>query len=247
MVPSENTTKSLNFLENVGIKSVIEMFGIVPDTLFWVKQTNGQIVYCNKVFIEHIGLPSLEETIGLSDYDFAPRHLAKQYIYDDQEVLNGRDVTDRLELIRSATDGLCWFSTTKRRLKDQEGHVVGTYGISRHLEKTSVTLQAVQALKMPVDYIRNHYMDDINVAVLAEQTHLSLSALERRFKKYLNMTPKQYIHEVRLEQARKLLVETNMPIALVAHAAGFTDHSYFTRLFKRRFGELPSSFRDAHP
>jgi len=86
-------------------------------------------------------------------------------------------------------------------------------------------------------------MKPIRLDVLAKISHLSISALERRFKKYLSKTPKQYIIDVRLEHARRLLVETTLPIALVAEQSGFVDASYFSRRFKRKFAVLPSEFR----
>ena len=78
---------------------------------------------------------------------------------------------------------------------------------------------------------------------LAEVAHLSVSALERRFKRYLTKTPKQFINEIRLENARRLLVETNIPISQVGEETGFSEHSYFSKQFRLFFGELPSEFR----
>jgi len=72
---------------------------------------------------------------------------------------------------------------------------------------------------------------------------LSISALERRFKKYLDKTPRRFLVEIRLEQARRMLVEGDTPIANVAFGAGLSDHSYFTQQFRRFFGLLPSEFR----
>ncbi|WP_220735645.1 helix-turn-helix transcriptional regulator [Shewanella sp. c952] len=76
--------------------------------------------------------------------------------------------------------------------------------------------------------------------------HLSISALERRFTKHLGQTPKQFINEVRLKNARRLLIETNESIANIAQETGFNDHSYFSRQFQRLFGKSPSQFRREH-
>jgi transcriptional regulator GlxA family with amidase domain len=70
-----------------------------------------------------------------------------------------------------------------------------------------------------------------------------VSALERRFKKHLKKTPHQYINEVRLDNARRLLRETDKPIGTIALETGFADHSHFTRAFTRRFGTAPSADR----
>ena len=89
-------------------------------------------------------------------------------------------------------------------------------------------------------------MNDISMQQLADVAHLSISALERRFKKHLSKTPKQFINEFRLEMARKLLLETNLSIAVVASEVGFPDHSYFSKKFKRLFGQLPTQFRESY-
>jgi len=89
-------------------------------------------------------------------------------------------------------------------------------------------------------------MQPICLEELATITHLSISALERRFKKYLGKTPKQFINEVRLENARRLLIETNNTIATIANDTGFADHSYFSRQFQKLFKQSPSVFRKAH-
>ena len=78
---------------------------------------------------------------------------------------------------------------------------------------------------------------------LASLSHLSISALERRFKKYLGLTPRHYIIQVRLENARRLLVETTLPINVIAAEVGFQDASYFSRKFYQLFETKPSEFR----
>lgn len=245
--------KQVNSIENIdqfinkfSVKQIIEMFDLMHDILFWVKDKECRWVYANKNFLSHHGVNSLSQIIGCTDFDYSPEHIAKQFMVDDQKVMNGEVVNNRLEMNNEKSGDIAWFTTSKRALYDEDGTVIGSYGITRHLEKTSRTLSAMDALKVPVKYIRHNYMHDICLQQLAEISHLSISALERRFKKYLAKTPKQFINEVRLENARRLLVETNHAIAIIASETGFTDHSYFSRQFKRLFGELPSTFREAH-
>ena len=141
---------------------------------------------------------------------------------------------------------ICWFTTSKRPLRDAAGHVIGTYGMSRHMEKTAIALNVMSALKTPVSYIRHNYMHKISLSTLADISHLSISALERRFKKFLGKTPQQYITQVRLENARRMLVETTLPISVIAGETGFGDPSYFSHKFRQQYAELPSEFRANH-
>ncbi len=231
------------FINQFSVKQIIEMFNLMSDILFWVKDEKGCFVYANQQFLEHLGVSSLSQIVGYSDFDFSAAHLAKQFVVDDQKVMKGEIVNNRLEMNNVKRDEIAWFTTSKRPLFDEHGKAIGSYGISRHLEKTSLALSAMDALKIPVAYVHKNYMHNICLKELAEITYLSISALERRFKKYLGKTPKQFINEVRLENARRLLVETHLPIAEIANQAGFTDHSYFSRQFSRLFGQLPSVFR----
>ncbi len=234
------------FINKFGVKQILEMFDLMPDVLFWVKDEECRWVYANKNFLNHLGVTSLSQITGHTDSDYSQPHIANQFMVDDEKVMNGDVVNNRLEMNNEKSGEVAWFTTSKRALYDTTGKVIGSYGITRHLEKTSRTLSAMDALKVPVNYIKNKYMHDICLQELAEISHLSISALERRFKKHLAKTPKQFINEVRLENARRLLVETNHAIAIIASETGFTDHSYFSRQFKKLFGELPSTFREAH-
>jgi AraC-like DNA-binding protein len=233
-------------IDKLPILAALQMYDLLPDILFWVKDADGRVIHANQCFLDHIGVNSLEQAIGLTDFDFAPEHIARQFIADDQRVMQGESVTDRLEMNLPGTGEISWFTTSKRPLVNASGVIVGSYGISRHLEKTSLVLDAMVALKAPVAFIRDNYMHKISLSELAEVSCLSVSALERRFKKFLRKTPNQYICEVRLENARRLLVETTLPVALVADQSGFSDPSYFSRKFNQAFSQLPSEFRASH-
>ncbi|KTF16835.1 AraC family transcriptional regulator [Pseudoalteromonas sp. H105] len=230
-------------IDRAGVNQLISAFDLLPDILFWVKDTESRVLFANQHFIEHQGYKTFDQIAFKTDYDFSPKHLAFQYVNDDKRVMLGGTVTDRLELNHTSNGELAWFSTSKKAIYlDQE--IVGTYGVTRHLQKTSKALSHVRAIEGPVDYIREHYSRPINIEHLADLAHLSVSALERRFKKHLAKTPNQFINEIRLENARKLLVETRLPISQIAYQCGFAEPSYFSKQFRRLFGEVPSQMRE---
>ncbi|WP_247682410.1 AraC family transcriptional regulator [Pseudoalteromonas sp. MMG013] len=233
----------LIFMEKMGVKQIALMYDFIPDILFWVKDSKHRFIYANHTFLEHMGVSRLENIIGKNDFDFSPSHVARQFIQDDNNVLKGECVTERFEMNQTKKGDLAWFTTTKRPILDDKNKIIGTYGITRHLQKTSTTLANIDAIKTPVEFIRTNYHNQITVEQLADIAHLSVSALERRFKKHLAKTPKQFLIEIRLEQARKLLIETTLPISSVCFDTGFVDPSYFSKLFKRFFGMTPSQLR----
>ncbi len=88
---------------------------------------------------------------------------------------------------------------------------------------------------------KNISSDIISVSMLAEVFYLSESTLLRQLKRLTGLTPVQYIQEIRLNEARHLL-ETRQydSIAQVADKVGYKDARSFSRIFKQRFGQLPS-------
>ena len=83
----------------------------------------------------------------------------------------------------------------------------------------------------------------ISLADLASRHHVSPGSLARHFKKYVGLSPAQYITQSRLALARRLLVHTNRPVSLVARACGFEDTSNFIRRFRAQMGCPPLRFR----
>lgn len=238
-----NQKELSNFVNEMGVTQLIQMFDLLPDVLFWIKNNDHIFIHANQAFIEHKAVKGIEKIIGKTDYDFSPIHIAKQFIRDDEKVLAGKSVTERLEMNMTQSGDTAWYATSKSPITNEQGDIIGSYGITRHLEKQAKALSNIDAVKVPVDYIRNNFQRQFTVEELAEVACLSVSALERRFKKYLAKTPKQFLNEVRLENARKLLVESNIPISHVGDETGFGDHSYFSKQFRLFFGELPSEFR----
>ena len=219
------------------------MLDLIPDTHAWIKNTEGRFVYGNRMFFERFGYSSMQGLLGNCDYDLAPAHLAEEYCRDDDRVLQGHVVTDRLELIIGENETGDWFLTSKWPIYNLGEDIIGSFGISRHLNRTEGTTIPWQELRAPVDYICQNFAGNISVESLASASNISVSALERRFRKHLKTTPHQYINEVRLDNARQMLLETDKAIGTIALETGFSDHSHFTRAFSKRYGCTPSHAR----
>jgi len=78
---------------------------------------------------------------------------------------------------------------------------------------------------------------------IAESVGLSLRQLERLFHKYCNSTPQRYYLALRLEHARRLLLETNMTILSASIAAGFASQSHFTKCYRNYYQRTPKQER----
>jgi AraC-like DNA-binding protein len=91
-------------------------------------------------------------------------------------------------------------------------------------------------------YIRQNYMDDMNIEHLAEMAGLSPCYFGSIFKKAIGRSPKDYLIDYRLKKAKQLLIETGHNISEVAAMVGYKDAAYFSNLFKQREGISPSRF-----
>lgn len=81
---------------------------------------------------------------------------------------------------------------------------------------------------------------------IAASVGLSLRQLERLFHKYCNSTPQRYYLALRLEHARRLLLETNMTILSTSIAAGFASQSHFTKCYRNYYQRTPKQERSRH-
>jgi LacI family transcriptional regulator len=92
-------------------------------------------------------------------------------------------------------------------------------------------------------FIQNHAAAPIGIDDIVEHVQLSRRALEIRFRKALGCTIHSKIEHVRLERAKRLLLESNLPMPKVAESAGFNTASYFAQVFRRKMGVTPAGYR----
>lgn len=81
------------------------------------------------------------------------------------------------------------------------------------------------------------------LGALALAAGVEPSRLVRAFRRHLRTTPGDYLRRLRVDHARRLLTETERPIADIALETGFTDQSHLTRVFRRHLTETPAVFR----
>lgn len=92
-------------------------------------------------------------------------------------------------------------------------------------------------------YIQEHYMEKLSLLDLANQFHLSEKYISRYFKEHFQLTFTSYTNHLRLTCARKLLETTKLPVTEIALRSGFSNISYFIRLFKNSYGVSPLQYR----
>jgi AraC-like DNA-binding protein len=99
--------------------------------------------------------------------------------------------------------------------------------------------QRERAVGEAINWIRSHYNEPLKIETLAREVHVSASVLHRRFKAVTVMSPLQYQKQVRLLEARNLLMSGDAEAASVAYQVGYESPSQFSREYRRLFGASP--------
>lgn len=95
-----------------------------------------------------------------------------------------------------------------------------------------------------LQFLNHHYQEDITLQQLADMTHFSTRQITRRFKSTVGLSVSEYILSQRLAHARDLLTTTDMKIADIALATGFSNPSYFCEQFRKVMACTPNQFRN---
>ena len=94
-----------------------------------------------------------------------------------------------------------------------------------------------------VSYIRDAYALPVGVNEIAKRLGVSRRTLERRFRRWMPRSPEAELIKVRLERAKELLRDTNLPIARIGERVGFRSPEYFSNTFRRKQGFTPNQYR----
>jgi len=91
--------------------------------------------------------------------------------------------------------------------------------------------------------LRNEPLEDLSVASVAKRLSISQRQISRLFQEYLQRSFREWATELRLERARSLLEETDLPIIDVAAETGWSSLAHFNLIFRRRVGSTPTLYR----
>jgi AraC family transcriptional regulator len=97
-----------------------------------------------------------------------------------------------------------------------------------------------------LDYIEQNLGGDLSLEAMAAEVELSPLYLVRAFRSTVGKSPHQYVVGRRVEHARRLLAGTDLPIAEIALAAGFSSQSHLSNWFRRMVGVSPAQYRKGH-
>jgi len=98
-------------------------------------------------------------------------------------------------------------------------------------------------IQSAISYMQQHFREELKLQDVASHVFLNPAYFSSVFKQATGTSYKEYLTGIRIEEARQMLIKTNIPIVDVALSCGFTSQSYFSKVFKSHTGFSPKAFR----
>ncbi len=111
--------------------------------------------------------------------------------------------------------------------------------------QTSLLKRELKKIRNYAKKIEKNIAKDFSLEEISAETGLTQAKLQEGFKLLYNKTVTEYIRNARLELARDYITTTEMNISEVVYSIGFTSRSYFSKIFKEKFGLSPSEFKNS--
>ncbi|NLY17428.1 MAG: AraC family transcriptional regulator [Clostridiaceae bacterium] len=136
---------------------------------------------------------------------------------------------------------LSWKRMSEQGENDSETNNTDNLYIEKNINKDD--LKRGDYLDSVVEYIHKNYSSEIKLKDLADIAYLSPIYLCSAFKDRFGVSPIQYLQNIRCENAKRLLADTNETITIIAERVGFQSIYYFSRFFKSHTGISPNEYR----
>jgi AraC-like DNA-binding protein len=111
---------------------------------------------------------------------------------------------------------------------------------SSKLRQIAVAESKLQQINRAIGWIKRNFRDSFSIDAVAAEARMSPSTLHEHFKAVTSMSPLQYQKQLRLQEARRLILSRSLDAATAGHSVGYESPSQFSREYKRTFGAPPA-------
>jgi len=223
-----------------------QMLELMPQLAMYIKDTDGRIVALNRRNCEICNIRRESDAIGHRSCDLFPKVLASRYMSDDRHVVEtGKAIVNDVRQYCSDRSNRHQHKNVIP-IKDPEGTIIGTMCLYWLSDSEQGVPSWHGSLARVTQHIQDHYDGKISLKNLASSVGMSVSTFSRAFKQTFNTMPGQYITQVRLAAACRLLETTNKTLVDIANETGFYDLSHFSKSFKILRGLTPGQYRKKH-
>ena len=122
-------------------------------------------------------------------------------------------------------------------------HLLLHYSTRKHKLKAYDDGLPKDRLNQAIDYIHAHLGENLSLADMAAELHISQYHFCRLFKQSTGMSPHCYLMQQRIDRAKQLLRRPEFTVTRIAEDCGFANHSHFAKYFRRHTGVSPTQFR----
>lgn len=159
--------------------------------------------------------------------ELGPDQLPIQLLWRLYEDIAGKRIGDRFDLSVRIYE---WLASLQRCMASSGAHAAG---------------EIPHAYRQAADFIERTYGQDLTLDQLAEAAGLNKYHLCKSFSRYYGVSPMDYVRNRRIEQAAELLRATALSITDIGIRCGFSNVSYFGKVFHKMTGMTPSAYREA--
>ena len=233
------------FAKSPDAHSLIQLFEYLPSALFYAKDAQHRYVAINRrTLTEVFGLEDVGDLLGRTDLDFQPPALAEAYHAEDRRVMRSRSpIPHQVWLVPHVRGTPRWYVSSKTPWFATDGMVIGIAGVMYPIETPEEQESFFRELLPAVRFIDENYCQSVCMKDMASLAGLSTTHFNTRFRAVLRMSPTEYVLSRRIQDAQKLLAETDRSIAEIGMDVGFFDQSHFTKRFRKVTGLTPRAYR----
>ena len=158
-------------------------------------------------------------------------------------IRGGMDLDDALRL-SDAYIQKCERLNTFKQITNLQYHMVMQY--AKSVEDLRYNRNQSELTKNVASYIHHHLSDAIKTEDIAASLFMSRSHLSTRFRAETGMNLNEYIHHLKISEAKHLLAHTDKNLSIISNYLGYSSQSHFTRMFKKIVGISPIEYREKH-
>lgn len=212
-----------------GIKNTVKkgsLFLLTPDTIVEGRADELEPPKYYMIFFNCINVESQTKKLKINevDFNFAPfitsqSSKTKQLFQKLFSMRNEKSDIDKLRIKQLFYELIILFISANSTIKEEES-----------------------GIDYAIKFLDEHFYKEIKMDDLAKSINFSSSYFTRQFKKYVGMTPMDYLTKRRITSAKKLLACNNLRLKEVAEQVGYNDELYFSRMFKKLVGTSPTVY-----
>lgn len=232
------------FIEN-------EHFKLVPNSLFYC--SSGKIYSMQSDGIKMIALNFDLTQENNSHTEFYPRISAdtisalpsvKLPNIEDCDFLNSylfiSNSNERLNTLQEILDE---FSSQRIHYRENSSAILKSLLVNLHRQSISGTSNSATVVSKIMEYIKNNYHEPLTNKTLSDMSGYHEYHLNRLFLKQVGMSVHKYVLNIRINEAKKLLLTTDDSLSTIAEKVGFNSNTHFSTYFKQVIGMSPLEFQ----